>query len=232
MISTDTLKTARIIDLSMPVPDGMEVYPGEPVPRFRPISTHEADGFEMWELKLFSHLGTHVDAPAHFIRGGDTSEKLPLRSMIGPVVVLDVTVDSPGGVIAHEDIAAHDDRIRAAGRVILRTGWDGLVGTADYWEPWPQVSPATAAHLAELGITFLGLDTPGPSHTQMHEVHEVLLEAGCVIGESLVNLRELSEDSFLICLPVKVAGVDAAPARIVAIEAAAAPGGPAIAQPS
>ncbi|MEN2738333.1 cyclase family protein [Microbacterium sp. X-17] len=220
MIDAETLRTARIIDLSMPVSDEMGVYPGEPSPEFRPLTTIDDDGFEMWELKLFNHLGTHVDAPAHFLAGGATSETLSLPSMIGPVVVLDVAPDVPGGVIPHEDIAAHDDRIRAAGRVILRTGWDARAGTPEYWEPWPQISPETAAHLASLGITFLGLDTPGPSHTQMREAHEPLLSAGCVIGESMVNLGALSTDSFLICLPVKLAGVDAAPARIVAIEPA------------
>lgn len=212
-----TVAQMRIVDLTIPIAHGMDAFPGEPTARFTPFSTHDDTGIEMWNVEIFSQLGTHVDAPSHFIPGGATNERLPLRSMIGRVAVVDVTV-APGAPLtaAHLEDSIH--RIRAAGRVILRSGWDRHLGNAAYWEGFAEMTPDTAELLVNAGVRFVGIDTPTPSFTHLHEVHRILLEAGCVVAECLVNTAELSEESFLICLPLPLVGIDGAPARIIALE--------------
>ncbi|MGP3534243.1 cyclase family protein [Microbacterium sp. RD1] len=207
----------RIIDLTLPLASGMDAFPGEPTARFRPFSTHEDGGIEMWHVDLFSQLGTHVDAPAHFLRGGTTSEHLPLDAMIGAAAVIDVPV-GPGGTLMAGHLDSDVARIRSAGRVILRSGWERHRGTPQYWEGFSEISPDAARLLVDCGVRFVGIDTPTPSFSHLHEVHRVLLEADVVLAECLVNTAQLAAETYLICLPLPLVGLDGAPARIVALE--------------
>ncbi|KJQ53891.1 cyclase family protein [Microbacterium sp. SA39] len=207
----------RFIDLTIPIAHGMDAFPGEPTARFTPFSTHQDSGIEMWSVDIFSQLGTHVDAPSHFIAGGPTNERLPLESMIGRVAVVDVTA-APGTPLTAAHLADSIQRIRSAGRVILRSGWDTRLGTSAYWEGFAEMTPEAAELLVEAGVRFVGIDTPTPSLTHLHDVHRILLGAGCVLAECLVNTAELSAESFVICLPLPLVGIDGAPARIIAME--------------
>lgn len=208
----------RIVDLTIPISSGMDAFPGEPTARFTPFSTLGDGGIEMWRVDLFSQLGTHVDAPAHFVEGGAGVDRMDLDALIGPAVVLDV----PGsGELGPDAFAARAAELREAGRVLLRTGWSARVGTPGYWSGFPTVSPAAARELVALGVRFVGLDTPTPSTTHLHEVHRVLLEAGVVLAECLVGLERLTLPRVeLVALPLPLVGLDGAPARIVAIETA------------
>lgn len=208
---------SRIVDLTIPIADGMDAFPGEPTARFRPFSTHTDRGIEMWSVDIFSQLGTHVDAPSHFLPGGATNEHLPLESMIGPVTVIDV-VAYPGGTVTGADFEDRLENIYETRRVILRSGWDARLGSAAYWQGFTEITPDAARLLVDAGVRFLGIDTPTPSFTNLHEVHRILLGAGCVLAECLVNTAELSPVSFLVCLPLPLVGVDGAPARIIALE--------------
>lgn len=207
----------RIVDLTIPISHGMDAFPGEPTASFTPFSTHNGSGIEMWNVDIFSQLGTHVDAPSHFIPGGSTTERLSLRSMIGRVAVVDVPVTA-GESLAAAHLEDSIERIRAAGRVIFRSGWDRNLGSAAYWEGFHEMTPDAADLLVSEGVRFVGIDTPTPSSSHLHEVHRILLDAGCVLAECLVNTAQLSEESFLICLPLPLVGIDGAPARIIALE--------------
>lgn len=208
---------SRIVDLTIPIADGMDAFPGEPTARFSPFSTHADGGIEMWNINLFSQLGTHVDAPVHFLPDGATNERLLLESMVGPVTVIDV-VAREGGFLAAVDLEDHLASIRQTRRVILRSGWDVRRGSSGYWQGFTEITPDAARLLVDTGVRFLGIDTPTPSFTDLHEVHRILLGAGCVIAECLVNTAELSAVSFIVCLPLPLVGVDGAPARIIALE--------------
>src|SRR5712691_7247802 len=79
----------RIVDLSHHYEDGMPIFPGLPDPSFRPIARVEEDGYAMSEYHLLNHIGTHVDAPAHQIAGGDTIDEIGLERLVND----DVTID-------------------------------------------------------------------------------------------------------------------------------------------
>jgi arylformamidase len=206
---------AEIVDLTMPISDGMDAFPGEPTARFTRFSTIDDGGIEMWDVDLFSQLGTHVDAPSHFIAGGVTVDALPLANGIGPAVVVDLAVDEP---ITAASLGGHEERVRAAQRVVLRTGWDVHLGTPSYWAGSPELSVEAAELLVSWKVTFLGLDVPTPSHSDLHRVHQVLLSAGVVIAECLVNTAALADDFTIVCLPLPLVGMDGSPARIVALQ--------------
>jgi len=77
----------RLIDLTLPIRDGMDVYPGDPPVRIRQVSDLPADGWRLSEISLGSHTGTHVNAPWHMAEGGRRLEEIPLSGFVCRAVV-------------------------------------------------------------------------------------------------------------------------------------------------
>jgi arylformamidase len=206
------------VDLTLPITDGMPSYPGEPTARFQHYTTIERDQVAMASVGLFSQLGTHVDAPAHFIPGGRTVDELDLSDCIGEAIVIRLGPLEPGSVIEETLLEAHLDRLRGAARVILSTGWSSHAGSHQYFTNWPRLSLGAAHLLAGTGIRLLGLDTPSPGDdTNNVALHQLLLADNRIMVECLVNIDALPADRFtLICLPLPLVGLDGSPVRALA----------------
>ena len=78
----------RIVDLTHPITDGMPVFPGDPAVSFEHM---HVGGYGITELRLGTHVGTHLDAPGHCIAGGRTLDRIPLEALVGWAEVLDLT---------------------------------------------------------------------------------------------------------------------------------------------
>jgi kynurenine formamidase len=207
-----------LIDLTLPIADGMPAYPGEPTARFLPYATIEHDQVAMASVELFSQLGTHVDAPAHFIPGGRTVNELDLSDCVGEATVLQLGVLEPGSVIGAAALELQLDRLQSSARVILSTGWSRHAGTSQYFQDWPMLSADAARLLAGSGIRLLGLDTPSPGDEATNvALHQVLLADDRLLVECLVNVEALPAGQFmLICLPLPLVGLDGSPVRALA----------------
>lgn len=191
------------IDISMPLSPDTPVYPGDPRVVIERLSEASGDTFALSRLTLGSHAGTHVDPPAHGIPGGGSVDTLPLAACIGPAFVLDVTSD--GAAIAPHELVALP---AGTERLLLRTGGPLLGGRT--------LSPAAAAYLVERGVRLVGIDALSIEPADASgEVHRILLAAGVVILEGLDLAQAPPGTSMLICLPLKVADGDGAPARAV-----------------
>lgn len=207
----------RIHDVSLPLRDGGVVYPGDPAIR---IGVHTAvargDPANVSTLALGSHSGTHVDAPVHFLAGGDTVDRLPLERLVGPAVVLDVS----GGVggIGAEELAEHDLADRS--RVLLRTGNAVLLRRGEFSPRYRVLTLGGVRYLLDRGVELVGVDTLSVEEFGSADfpVHRLLLEAGVVIVEGL-DLSAIPAGRYgLICLPLRLAGLDGSPARAVLTE--------------
>ncbi|CAG9579491.1 hypothetical protein LMJF_31_3050 [Leishmania major strain Friedlin] len=84
----------RLVDLSLPLYDGMPVYDGDPPVHVTKVCTREKDGWEVRHLQMGSHTGTHVDAPAHMHEDGSNLDEVPLTRFCGPAVVVKVADSS------------------------------------------------------------------------------------------------------------------------------------------
>ena len=207
-----------MVDITLPIGPDMLVWPGDPPVVVEAVSRLEdGDQANVSELRLGSHTGTHVDPPAHFLPDGATVDRLPLDALVGEAVVADFT-DTPGPIGP-----AELDRLwlpATPTRLLLKTAnsalWHGC-GPIPFPDHYVALSPEGAAWLVERGVRLVGTDflsieergAPG------HPTHHTLLRAGVVILEGL-DLFAVEPGSYtLVCLPLKIAGGDGAPARAV-----------------
>ena len=197
--------------MSVPLRDGMIVYDGDPEVRFeRVVAIAAGDAANVSRMELGTHTGTHVDPPLHFIDEGAAAELLPLDVLIGPAVVADAR-GAPGDI----DAAALAALEVPAGteRLLLRTRNEGLWDRA-FTRDYVGVAEDAARELVRRGVRLVGIDylSIAPSGDPA-PTHRVLLEAGVVIVEGL-DLREAPPGRYdLVCLPLRIAGGDGAPAR-------------------
>ena len=171
------------------------------------------------KLTLYSHTGTHIDAPAHIIAGTPTLDQLPLKQFCDRACVLDCT-RSDAATVTLTDLHRRADLIRAHAFVILHTGWSRYWGQQRYFSGYPVLSGSAARWLADQGLTGIGVDaiSADPAGSTRLAVHTILLGAGMVIVENLTNLAMVPDASFLFsCLPLKIKDADGSPVRAVAM---------------
>ncbi|GET91311.1 hypothetical protein, unknown function [Leishmania tarentolae] len=99
----------RLVDLSLPLYDGMPVYDGDPPVKVTKVCSRERDGWEVRHLQMGSHTGTHVDVPVHMHDGGSNLDEVPLTQFCGPAVVVkvaDASFPSHKGLLFHEPVPA------------------------------------------------------------------------------------------------------------------------------
>lgn len=209
----------RIIDLSHLLAETMPVFPGDAAPRIAEASTIDEHGFAAKTLRLGTHTGTHVDAPAHFLAGGAPLDRLPAARFAGPGCLVDVS-RLAGPRIEIADLEGERDRIAAAEFVLLFSDWAKRWGSPAYFSGHPALSEKAARWLAGFKLKGVGVDAPSADvmDAARPAVHRIFLSRGIVIIENLTGLRALRGRAFLFaCLPLNIAGGDGSPVRAVAI---------------
>lgn len=182
------------------------------------------------------HGGTHLDAPIHFDRAGETMERVPLERLIGPAVVIDVSEKAAADRdyrVSSEDVLAFEakhGRIAPGTRVLVRTGWS---------RRWPDATaylghatdagklhfPAYGADAARLlvegrQVALLGIDTASIDHGPAADfpVHRIAAAANVPGLENLAGLEALPpRGATLVALPMKIEGGSGGPTRVVAL---------------
>ncbi|MCQ8832222.1 cyclase family protein [Streptomyces malaysiensis] len=208
------MSSARVIDLTHPIPSGTAGYPGDPGLVTRQAHTHDEQGYLVTEITTGSHVGTHIDAPLHVFPGGADVAALDLDVLVGPADVIDVGVLPVGAAIPVEPVVPH---LRRGARLLIKTDWAAHFGSDRYHDGFPTVSLELASAAAEAGVAVLGLEQPslcdGPAGL---EAHHILLGAGCLIIEGL-RLTEVEAGRYeFACLPLPIEGVDGSPVRAIA----------------
>lgn len=127
----------KIHDLTHLITPGIPVWPGTPQPVLAEGSTMERDGFRETRLELFSHVGTHMDAPAHMLSSGATLDTLPVSAFMGTAWVLDA--GGYEGKIPPEAL----DAFPGADFLLVSTGWEARWNTREYFGAYPTLSAGT-----------------------------------------------------------------------------------------
>lgn len=203
----------RFIDVTMPLREGMPEWPGDPeFHRDLALSIERGDPSDVAALRLSSHTGTHVDAPAHFLPGGTTVDRIPPDVLVGSARV--VAIANPSCVDA-DDLRAVDPR--PGERLLLRTANSDrrlLRGPCD--GDFVALTADAARLLAGRGVVLVGVDALSVGRaTDGLETHRVLLGAGVCIVEGLDLADVAPGPCALLCLPLRIEGGDGAPARVL-----------------
>ena len=208
---------SRLIDLTVPVAAGDRGVRIEPTRRF------EKDGWNASTLCLYSHCGTHIDAPVHFGVGTESIDVMSVENFIGPAWLVDVRPISPRALIEPRDLGDVAEQFEPGDSLLICTGWSAYYGQDRYRDELPRISAELAQWCSDNKVRMLGVEPPSVADINNLEelaiVHSILLEGGVVVVEGLANLEALKQPKVtFIALPLKIAGGDGAPARAIAIE--------------
>jgi arylformamidase len=201
------------IDVSVAIRDGMQHWPDNPpIVVEKVMDMAHGDAATVSKIALGVHTATHMDAPSHFKVDGTTIDQLPFDAGVGPARVIEIR--DPDRITVAE-LELHS--IGAGERILLKTAnspraWN----TARFVEDAVYLTAEAARYLAERKVRTLGIDylsVGGYAADNGVAVHEPLLEAGVAIIEGLDLTAVPAGPCDLICLPIKLAGGDGAPAR-------------------
>jgi len=225
----------RVVDLSYAVGEHVVSWPGDEGSFEAHLNaTIEKDGYFTRSIRMLEHFGTHMDAPAHFLAGRPTVDRIPPQRLFGPAVVIDVRAEAGEEAdyrLSRERVEqweAKHGRIPAGAVVLLRTGWAARWPDvaryrntdADGVMHFPGFSLDAVRVLIERQVSGLGIDTLsvdyGPSKD--FEVHKLSHGAGIYHLENLADLSALPEaGAFLVVAPIKLEGGSGGPCRVFAV---------------
>lgn len=205
----------NFIDLSHPIRERIQVWPGDTDFAVRECATIRRDGYNLTDIRLSVHTGTHVDAFSHFLSGGLTVDQMPLEWFFGTAKLIRLP-KGPRELITVEDLEPHARAFADEGRVILSTGWEHRFQEAEYYTDFPSITPQAADWIVSTRVRLLGFDLPSPSQ-EIVAVHQAFENGGVVVLENLRNLEALPESFTLCAFPMRLAGLEGSPVRAVAL---------------
>lgn len=207
----------RIIDLTLPIDGDMRGV------NISPARTIAENGWNATTLEMYSHSGTHMDAPVHFIDGEATIDQQNLSECIGPAIVLQLAPALPSQQFTIDDLRPYESDIRKGSRLLFRTDWHRQYGSDNYRDRLPRISNELASWLVEREVALIGVEPPSVADvnniSELTEVHQTLFRGGVTIVEGLANLDQLTQPIvWLMALPLAIRGGDGTPVRAIAIE--------------
>ncbi|MGD8457788.1 MAG: cyclase family protein [Anaerolineales bacterium] len=208
----------RTYDISLAISPEMVVWPDDPpVEISRTSKIEEGADSNVSRIRMSVHTGTHIDAPRHFLAKGGLIEDIPIDLLFGRAYVLHLPEEVN---LITRDMVENSTIPPRTKRVLFRTR------NSNYWESnrktfikgFVALTPKAAEYLIKRGVKLVGIDylsiAPFDDPTP---THKILLEAGIVILEGL-NLTGVDQGRYtLYCLPLKLSGVEGAPARAILV---------------
>lgn len=213
----------RIYDLSEPLYHNCPGNPAFPPFELSTKMLHAVSGWCAEELRTFTHVGTHVDAPYHRLAAGRKLDEIPIESLVCRATCVDATGVAAGAPIGVEVLASKAEGLPPGSAVLFRTGWgQKRANDEEYLFRSPWVSAGAARWLVDHGMAGAGIDhfsIGGAQEANVTVPHDILLGAGLWLLEGLLIPEELPAlDSFLlVTAPLRLLGTSGAPARVLAL---------------
>jgi len=215
-----TFKTLnqKVTDISLPYK--------EPMRGFSVESSHTLDkeGWNASMINLYTHAGTHMDAPLHFGINNKGIDTIDPERLISPCHIVRYPCNEGSVIIGLESVRHLEKNIRQGESILFHTGWSHYTDDPDmYRNKLPRISEKLARWMVKKKVNLIGVEPPSIADVnnldELKLIHRILLEAGILILEGLTNLESVSRDyGMLVALPLKIHAGDGAPARAVIFE--------------
>ena len=228
------LNFGKIIELSHRLTPGKEEFPleietsrtDEAIAKSNRQSAHEiCQREDIWyiiqEVKMGSHVGTHIEFPYHHLKNGKSAADYPLDRMMGDAVLLDFSHKKKDEEITKQEILDLGADIRKGDILIIRTDMDKLWNTDKAHDRPVLAIEATEYLVKEVGIHCIATDATGLEVRGRDDqpVHEILFHNDVAMVESLKDLDTIKSERFkMIMLPLMVEGMDSCPIRAIACQ--------------
>jgi arylformamidase len=208
----------KIIDLSWTITPDMPLFPGDPAIEVKRLRSVLSDGYQITTWQSGMHVGTHLDAPSHFLEGGGDVEGIALEKVVGPATVIHPeVVDS---IISTASIVkAYQAEAVKTSILLVNTGWETQRHHPRYFTEFYGFEPSLLAFLTANQITTLGVDMPSVKFgtADFSGIHQALLSQGIVIIENLVHLDSVPSGSLFVGAPLKLSNFDGSMIRAFAL---------------
>ena len=204
-----------IHDVSVPITTRMPVWPSDPQVNLVPTAHPAQDNshtVRVTGIELGSHTGTHIDAPWHMLENGRQLNQIPIETLIGPAIVLEITTVPSIGRSDLEKLG-----FDGIPRVLFKTDNSHRWGDGKFYEQFVYLEPEAAELLVERGVKLVGIDylSIDEFKSEKHPTHFVLLRRNVVIIEGL-NLSQVKAGKYhMTALPLNLQDVDGAPTRVI-----------------
>ncbi len=209
----------RFIDLTLTLRRGMRGV------EFTPACTVAEHGWNATTLHLYSHCGTHMDAPCHYEVSDQGIDQIPIEACAGPAWIVDLGAIEPRGLIDVQHLGPVAGRLQPGESILFRSGWSLRLEQPEYRLALPRIAPGLARWCVDRQVRILGVEPPAVAdvtqRAETTEIHRILLAGGVGIVEGLAHLDRIRDPKvWFIALPIKWERGDGAPVRALAIEGA------------
>ena len=200
-----------LLDLTHPLNPNTPVFPGDPKPEITQSAFLETHGFNDFTVKTGMHVGTHIDAPLHFISGGKKLSDFGPDKFIGRGVLLDARSRAQ-----IDSTLLNESAINPGDMLLVYTGWGSRFREPEYFKEYPVLTEDFARAIVKAGVKIVALDTCSPDRAP-YEIHKILLAADVLIVENGTNFEKLLDvPSFEVIAFPPFFETEAAPVRLVA----------------
>ena len=216
----------RIFDLSHLIYPKMMVFdaPWHKEVEFESLGHIDSVGRKTTHLHMGTHVGTHIDAPSHFIKNGKPISDIDLDRFIGPATCLDLSHTKPYAEVNLEDLKKALGDNAPHERIILYFNWARYFGSKTFYRNQPYLGAAAANWILQFNPKLLGYDIAMPDNPLDGKnsdcdspMHKQFLEAEIPLLESINMTRYLGQNFSLVALPLNLKDLDGSPVRCVAI---------------
>lgn len=198
----------KFVDLSVPLNENTPVYPEDPHIKITQGGVLDKDGYEDYVVSIGAHVGTHIDAPAHMVKGGKNLDEFGIDKFTGRGIYVDARKDFDFVEIEEMDIREGDI-------VLFHTGMSVKYGSPDYFDSFPPIDDELAEYLVIKKVKMVGVDMCSVDH-EPFPIHKIFLKSNILIIENLTNLEKLQGRKFKVfAFPIKLQ-LDGGPVRVVA----------------
>ena len=212
---TETPQKKKYYDLTAKISDKTVVYPGDPTFKSEDVcSLEKGSQFHLCQMHLGNHTGTHIDFPAHVIKGGKTSSHFAIENLIGSGLIIEV----PDTAKSITKSFITDQPIMSNDFVFFKTSNSKLSKQSQFSDKYVYIEPEAAEELLKKGVKIVGIDYISVDQYDAEDlpVHKSLLSKDVLIVEGLeLNNAPVGRCKIYI-MPMNVHDMDGLPARVVA----------------